>query len=113
VQTDHADFNRLFERHSASSSSAPRNAAAKRPPAETVRIPSCFKTHGRPRVIAETGASVRRCTGNRYCALRHGARRVQWPTRISSRTDQILLINRSGRGDNDAHTVAEKSGLKF
>ncbi len=27
--------------------------------------------------------------------------------------DQILLINLSGRGDKDMHTVAEKSGLKF
>jgi tryptophan synthase beta chain len=29
------------------------------------------------------------------------------------RTDQILLINLSGRGDKDMHTVAEKSRLKF
>ena len=29
------------------------------------------------------------------------------------RKDQILLINLSGRGDTDMHTVAEKSGLKF
>ncbi|MCX7139433.1 MAG: tryptophan synthase subunit beta [Proteobacteria bacterium] len=29
------------------------------------------------------------------------------------RTDQILLINLSGRGDKDMHTVAEKSELKF
>jgi tryptophan synthase beta chain len=29
------------------------------------------------------------------------------------RTDQILLVNLSGRGDKDMHTVAEKSGLKF
>ena len=29
------------------------------------------------------------------------------------RADQILLINLSGRGDKDMHTVAEKSGLKF
>ncbi len=27
--------------------------------------------------------------------------------------DQILLINLSGRGDKDMHTVAEKSGIKF
>jgi tryptophan synthase beta chain len=27
--------------------------------------------------------------------------------------DQMLLINLSGRGDKDMHTVAEKSGLKF
>jgi len=27
--------------------------------------------------------------------------------------DQILLVNLSGRGDKDMHTVAEKSGLKF
>ncbi|HYK15364.1 MAG TPA: tryptophan synthase subunit beta [Burkholderiales bacterium] len=29
------------------------------------------------------------------------------------KTDQILLVNLSGRGDKDMHTVAEKSGLKF
>ena len=27
--------------------------------------------------------------------------------------EQILLVNLSGRGDKDMHTVAEKSGLKF
>ena len=27
--------------------------------------------------------------------------------------DQMLLVNLSGRGDKDMHTVAEKSGLKF
>jgi tryptophan synthase beta chain len=27
--------------------------------------------------------------------------------------DHVLLINLSGRGDKDMHTVAEKSGLKF
>jgi tryptophan synthase beta chain len=27
--------------------------------------------------------------------------------------DQILLVNLSGRGDKDMHTVAEKSGLSF
>jgi len=29
------------------------------------------------------------------------------------RKDQILLVNLSGRGDKDMHTVAERSGLKF
>jgi len=29
------------------------------------------------------------------------------------RADQILLVNLSGRGDKDMHTVAEQSGLKF
>ena len=29
------------------------------------------------------------------------------------RKDQALLVNLSGRGDKDMHTVAEKSGLKF
>ena len=29
------------------------------------------------------------------------------------KSDQILLINLSGRGDKDMHTVAEKSGLTF
>ncbi len=29
------------------------------------------------------------------------------------RKDQVLLVNLSGRGDKDMHTVAEKSGLKF
>ena len=27
--------------------------------------------------------------------------------------DQILLVNLSGRGDKDMHTVAEKSGIKL
>jgi tryptophan synthase beta chain len=27
--------------------------------------------------------------------------------------DQLLLVNLSGRGDKDMHTVAEKSGIKF
>jgi tryptophan synthase beta chain len=27
--------------------------------------------------------------------------------------DKVLLVNLSGRGDKDMHTVAEKSGLKF
>jgi tryptophan synthase beta chain len=27
--------------------------------------------------------------------------------------DQILLVNLSGRGDKDMHTVAEKSGITF
>jgi tryptophan synthase beta chain len=27
--------------------------------------------------------------------------------------DQMLLVNLSGRGDKDMHTVAEKSGIKF
>jgi tryptophan synthase beta chain len=27
--------------------------------------------------------------------------------------DQVLLVNLSGRGDKDMHTVAEKSGIQF
>ena len=27
--------------------------------------------------------------------------------------DRILLVNLSGRGDKDMHTVAEKSGMQF
>ena len=34
-----------------------------------------------------------------------------WPRRW--RTDKILLVNLSGRGDKDMNTVAERSGLKF
>ena len=29
------------------------------------------------------------------------------------KADQMLLVNLSGRGDKDMHTVAEKSGIKF
>jgi tryptophan synthase beta chain len=29
------------------------------------------------------------------------------------RKDQLLLINLSGRGDTDMHTVAERSGIKI
>ena len=28
-------------------------------------------------------------------------------------TDAILLVNLSGRGDKDMHTVADKSGIQF
>ena len=31
----------------------------------------------------------------------------------SLRTDQLLLVNLSGRGDKDMHTVAAKSGIQF
>ncbi|MDR0378580.1 MAG: tryptophan synthase subunit beta [Candidatus Accumulibacter sp.] len=31
----------------------------------------------------------------------------------SMRKDEILLVNLSGRGDKDIHTVAEKSGIQF
>jgi tryptophan synthase beta chain len=31
----------------------------------------------------------------------------------SMRTDQLLLVNLSGRGDKDMHTVAAKSGIEF
>ncbi|HUQ73690.1 MAG TPA: tryptophan synthase subunit beta [Burkholderiales bacterium] len=31
----------------------------------------------------------------------------------SMRKDEILLVNLSGRGDKDMHTVAERSGIKF
>ncbi len=27
--------------------------------------------------------------------------------------DKVLLVNLSGRGDKDMHTVAEKSGIRF
>ena len=29
------------------------------------------------------------------------------------KSDQLLLVNLSGRGDKDMHTVAEKSGPAF
>ena len=29
------------------------------------------------------------------------------------RRDQVLLVNLSGRGDKDMHTVAERSGMKL
>jgi tryptophan synthase beta chain len=29
------------------------------------------------------------------------------------KADQIVLVNLSGRGDKDMHTVAEKSGIRF
>ena len=41
-------------------------------------------------------------------ALAHAARLA--PTLAK---DQILLVNLSGRGDKDMHTVAEKSGIQF
>ena len=41
-------------------------------------------------------------------ALAHAAKLA--PTLPS---DKILLVNLSGRGDKDMHTVAEKSGIQF
>jgi tryptophan synthase beta chain len=32
---------------------------------------------------------------------------------VEMSTDKILLVNLSGRGDKDMHTVAEKSGITF
>jgi Tryptophan synthase beta chain len=41
---------------------------------------------------------------------------TRWPTR-ETRADaaegQVLLVNLSGRGDKDMHTVAERSGIQF
>jgi tryptophan synthase beta chain len=31
----------------------------------------------------------------------------------SLRPDQLLLVNLSGRGDKDMHTVAARSGIEF
>ncbi|MBI3524410.1 MAG: tryptophan synthase subunit beta, partial [Betaproteobacteria bacterium] len=41
-------------------------------------------------------------------ALAHAARIASAMSR-----DQLLLVNLSGRGDKDMHTVAEKSGITF
>jgi tryptophan synthase beta chain len=43
------------------------------------------------------------------------AHAVAYATRLapSLRKDAILLVNLSGRGDKDMHTVAEKSGIRF
>jgi tryptophan synthase beta chain len=41
-------------------------------------------------------------------ALAHAARLARTMSR-----DKILLVNLSGRGDKDMHTVAEKSGIEF
>ena len=40
---------------------------------------------------------------------------VAYATRLAPTLpkDKILLVNLSGRGDKDMHTVAEKSGIKF
>ncbi len=39
------------------------------------------------------------------------AHAIKWAPTLSR--DKILLVNLSGRGDKDMHTVAEKSGIKF
>jgi tryptophan synthase beta chain len=43
------------------------------------------------------------------------AHAVAYAAKIAPRMgrDQILLVNLSGRGDKDMHTVAEKSGIKL
>ena len=44
-----------------------------------------------------------------------GASFIAYAMRLAPRMkrDQILLVNLSGRGDKDMHTVAKASGLKF
>ena len=49
-----------------------------------------------------SGAGIEPCAG-----LCGASWRRRWPK------DKILLVNLSGRGDKDMHTVAEKSGIKF
>jgi len=55
---------------------------------------------------AATRASFRR--SSRAIALAYAAKMAP-----SMPTDSILLVNLSGRGDKDMHTVAEKSGIRF
>ena len=61
---------------------------------------------GVPRLLPHRGHHSRA----RVVAMRSRTRRS---SRRRSPSDKILLVNLSGRGDKDMHTVAERSGLDF
>jgi tryptophan synthase beta chain len=79
-----------------------------------------LKESGRAEYVAVTDEDAIRAFHD-LCRLEgiipalESAHAVAYATRIAPRMskDQILLVNLSGRGDKDMHTVAEKSGIKL
>jgi tryptophan synthase beta chain len=79
-----------------------------------------LKESGRAEYVAVTDEDAIRAFHD-LCRLEgiipalESAHAVAYATRIAPRMskDQILLVNLSGRGDKDMHTVAEKSGIEL
>ena len=79
-----------------------------------------LKDSGRAEYVAVTDDEALRrsttCAGSK-ASFRRSNRATRSRTRSKiaprCRRTQILLVNLSGRGDKDMHTVAEKSGIKF
>src|SRR5262245_60590588 len=79
-----------------------------------------LKESGRAEYVAVTdedaiGAFHDLCRLEGIIPALESAHAVAYATKIAPRMrkDQILLVNLSGRGDKDMHTVAEKSGIKL
>jgi tryptophan synthase beta chain len=79
-----------------------------------------LKDSGRAEYVAVTDEEAIRAFHD-LCRLEgiipalESAHALAYAAKIAPRmkTDQILLVNLSGRGDKDMHTVAEKSGIKL
>ena len=79
-----------------------------------------LKDSGRAEYVAVTDDEALRAFHN-LCRLEgiipalESSHALAYAAKIAPRmkNDQILLVNLSGRGDKDMHTVAEKSGIKF
>jgi tryptophan synthase beta chain len=79
-----------------------------------------LKESGRAEYVAVTDDDAIRAF-HELCRLEgiipalESAHAIAYATKIAPRMgkDQILLVNLSGRGDKDMHTVAEKSGIKL
>jgi tryptophan synthase beta chain len=79
-----------------------------------------LKESGRAEYVAVTDEDAIRAFHD-LCRLEgiipalESAHAVAYAAKIAPRMgrDQILLVNLSGRGDKDMHTVAEKSGIKL
>ena len=75
-----------------------------------------------PRRVRRRSTTTRRCRRSTTAAGCEGiipalesGHALAYAAKIAPRAgkDQILLVNLSGRGDKDMHTVAERSGIKF
>ena len=79
-----------------------------------------LKDSGRAEYVAVTDAEALQafhdlCHYEGIMPALESAHAVAYAAKIAPalRTDQLLLVNLSGRGDKDMHTVAAKSGIEF
>ena len=79
-----------------------------------------LKDSGRAQYVAVTDAEALKafndlCHAEGITPALESAHAVAHATRLAASMpkDAILLVNLSGRGDKDMHTVAERSGIKF